>query len=167
MNTAFRWSKRIFCFILGMVLFSLMEITPVYSGEKIELTLRNFYAVKPFHGKYEYSQISEVGIPAGKHILIIKSSHCLDDATDKNGNTYFFYMVDHVAGMKALICTAELDPVKELDDMTREFYNLVKQEVTKDGGIEALIRKFKKTPREREHSLGSNDISLPDILQLR
>jgi hypothetical protein len=136
-----------------MVLFSLMEITPVYSGEKIELTLKNFNTVKRFHGQYEYSRITELGIPAGKHVLIIKNSHCLDNATDKNGNTYFFYMVDHAIGMKALICAVELDPVKELDNTTREFYNLVKQEIKKDGGVEALIRKFKKTPRGKEYSL--------------
>ena len=36
-----------------------------------------------------------------------------------------------------------LDPFQELDDKTKEFCEIVKIEIAKDGGIERLIKKFK------------------------
>jgi hypothetical protein len=62
---------------------------------------------------------------------------------DKKGNEYYFYMVDRSIGLKALITIAELDPVEGLDDKTKEFHEVVKKEIIKDGGINALIEKFK------------------------
>jgi hypothetical protein len=146
MNTSIRRIGRIFGLIFGMVIYSLTPITPVYSGEHIEVTLRNFYEVSGNYGKYKYSQMTEIGIPASEHILIIKSFHCLDNAVDKKGNEYYFYMVDRSIGLKALITIAELDPAEGLDDKTKEFHEVVKKEIIKDGGIDALIEKFKKSP---------------------
>ena len=69
---------------------------------------------------------------------------------DKKGNEYYFYMFDRSTGLKALITIAELDPVDGLDDKTKEFHEVVKKEIIKDGGIDALIAKFKKLPAGSE-----------------
>ncbi|MHC4458944.1 MAG: hypothetical protein ACYS0I_18035 [Planctomycetota bacterium] len=138
-----RRCTRLLGLTLGTALYSLTPITPVYSGEHIEVTLRNFYELNGIYGKYKYSQMTEFGIPASEHILIIKSFHCLDNAMDKKGNEYYFYMVDRSIGLKALITTAELDPVEGLDDKIKEFHEVVKKEIIKDGGLGALIEKFK------------------------
>jgi hypothetical protein len=149
MNTSIRRIGRIFGLIFGMVIYSLTPITPVYSGEHIEVTLRNFYEVSGNYGKYKYSQMTEIGIPASEHILIIKSFHCLDNAVDKKGNEYYFYMVDRSIGLKALITIAELDPAEGLDDKTTEFHEVVKKEIINDGGIDALIEKFKNHQQDQ------------------
>jgi hypothetical protein len=143
MNTSIKNLVRILGLIFGMVIYSLVPITPVYAGEYIEVTLRNFYEISSNYGKYKYSQMTEIGIPASEHILIIKSLHCLDNAVDKKGNEYYYYMVDRSIGLKALITMAKLDPAAELDDKTKEFHEVVKKEIIKDGGIDALIEKFK------------------------
>ena len=153
MNTSVRRCTRILGLTLGIFLFSLLPIKPVYSGEPIEVTLRNFYEIKTYYGKYEYSPITEMGIPASEHILIIKSCHCLDNAVDKRGNKYYFYMVDRSRGLKALITLAELDPVEGLDDKTNEFHKAVKKEIIKDGGIDVLIEKFKKSSAGTENKI--------------
>lgn len=140
-----RKENRVLLSTMGVALYFLAIITLAYAGESIEITLRNFLDVRPFNGNYEYSDIKEVGIPVGKHILIVRSCHCLDNATDKKGNHYYFYMVDRPNRLKALITATELNPVGELDEKTREFYELVKQEIKRDGGIEALIEKFRKS----------------------
>ena len=54
-------------------------------------------------------------------------------------------MVDRPNGLKALISTKELYPVEKLDEKTKKFVKLVKEEIRKDGGIEAIIKKFKKS----------------------
>ncbi len=140
----FYW-KRIVISILCIVTYSLTALSSIYAGEEIEITLRNFYDVRTFYGNSEYSPIVEKGIPASKHILIVKSCHCLDDAKDKKGNVYYFYMVDRPNGLKALISTKELYPVEKFDEKTKKFVKLVKEEIRKDGGIEAIIKKFKKS----------------------
>ena len=43
----------------------------------------------------------------------------------------------------ALITASKLEPFQELDDKTKEFCEIVKIEIAKDGGIERLIKKFK------------------------
>ena len=140
----FYW-KRIVISILCIVTYSLTALSSIYAGEEIEITLRNFYDVRTFYGNSEYSPIVEKGIPASKHMLIVKSCHCLDDAKDKKGNVYYFYMVDRPNGLKALISTKELYPVEKLDEKTKKFVELVKEEIRKDGGIEAIIKNFKKS----------------------
>jgi hypothetical protein len=77
------------------------------------------------------------------NILIVKSCHCLDNAKDKSGNEYYFYMVDMHNGLKALITETKLEPFQELDDKTKEFCEIVRIEIAKDGGIEKLVKKFK------------------------
>lgn len=126
------------------VIFTLLVTgkTTLYADKNIEIILKNFYDIGAHHGKFTYSRIAEVGIPAGTHILIVKSCHCLDDARDKNGNVYYFYMVDQINGLKALITEADLNPVGGLDKKTREFFNIVEKEIQNDGGIEAVIKKF-------------------------
>ena len=140
----FYW-KRIVISVLCIVTCSLTALSSIYAGEEIEITLRNFYDVRTFYGNSEYSPIVEKGIPASKHMLIVKSCHCLDDAKDKKGNVYYFYMVDRPNGLKALISTKELYPVEKLDEKTKKFVELVKEEIRKDGGIEAIIKNFKKS----------------------
>lgn len=54
-------------------------------------------------------------------------------------------MVDRPNGLKALISTKELYPVEKFDEKTKKFVELVKKEIRKDGGIEAIIKKFKKS----------------------
>ena len=134
---------------MSVVIYFLTGMIPAHAGENIEITLRNFYDINAFHKNFEYSKVKEVGIPVNEHILIIKSCHCLDNATDKNGNEYYFYMVDRPKGLKALISAAQLIPVEKLDDKTWEFYELVKKEIKKDGGIKAIIDKFKKSSRKK------------------
>jgi hypothetical protein len=46
-------------------------------------------------------------------------------------------------GLKALITATKLEPFQELDDKSKEFFEIVKIEIAKDGGIEKLIKKFK------------------------
>ena len=140
----FYW-KRIVILILCIVTYSLTALSSIYAGEEIEITLRNFYDVRTFYGDYEYSPVVEKGIPVSKHILIVKSCHCLDDAKDKKGNVFYFYMVDRPNGLKALISTKELYSVEKFDEKTNKFVKLVKEEIKKDGGIEAIIKKFKKS----------------------
>ncbi len=101
-----------------------------------------------FHGNNKYSRIVEVGIPAGKHILIVKKCQCLDDARDKNGNAYYFYMVDQINGLKALITEGDLDPVGNLDTKTRKFCDIVEREIQNDGGIKVIINKFKNKRKQ-------------------
>jgi hypothetical protein len=137
--------KRIWILLLlvATTLFALSELSYVYAGENIEVTSKNFFDVKSFYGNFSFSPIVEVGIPASEHILIVKSCHCLDNAEDKSGNEYYFYMVDMHNGLKALITETKLDPFQEIDDKTKEFCEIVKIEIAKDGGIEKLINKFK------------------------
>ena len=121
-------------FLLVVVtLFASSGLSKVYADENIEVTSENF----------SFPPIVEIGIPANEHILIVKSCHCLDDAKDKSGNEYYFYMVDMHNGLKALITASKIEPFQELDDKTKEFYEIVKIEIAKDGGIEKLIKKFK------------------------
>ncbi len=130
--------------LVATTLFALSGLSKTYAGENIEVTSKNFFDVKSFHGNFSFSPIVEVGIPASEHILIVKKScHCLDNAKDKSGNEYYFYMVDMHNGLKALITESKLEPFQELDGKTKDFFEIVKIEIAKDGGIEKLIRKFK------------------------
>ena len=134
--------------IIGIILLFLIGILPVWADENIEVILNNFHNVKTFQGDFKPSPIVEVGIPASEHILIVKNCDCLDNAVDKKGREFYFYMVDQANGLKALITATELNAVVKVDDKTREFLEVVKKEIKKDGGIEALIKKFSK-PRQR------------------
>ena len=129
--------------LVATTLFALSGLSKTYAGENIEVTSKNFFDVKSFHGNFSFSPIVEVGIPASEHILIVKSYHCLDNAKDKSGNEYYFYMVDMHNGLKALITESKLEPFQELDGKTKDFCEIVKIEIAKDGGIEKLIRKSK------------------------
>ncbi len=133
--------------LIGLTLYFLIGILPVWADENIEVILKNFHDVKTFQGDFKYSPIVEMGIPAGEHILIVKNCECLDNAVDKKGREFYFYMVDQRNGLKALITAKELDAVDKLDDKTREFLEVVRNEIKKDGGIEALIKKFSKPGR--------------------
>ena len=133
--------------IIGITLYFLIGILPVWADENIEVILKNFHDVKTFEGDFKYSPMVEMGIPAGEHILIVKNCECLDNAVDKKGNEFYFYMVDLPNGLKALITATELEAVDKLDDKTREFLEVVTSEIKKDGGIEALIQKFSKPRR--------------------
>jgi hypothetical protein len=53
-------------------------------------------------------------------------------------------MVDRAKGLKALITEKALDPAEELDESIYEFVDLVMEEMRKDGGVVAIIEKFKK-----------------------
>jgi hypothetical protein len=139
------YRKRRVIPILAIVIYSLTVFSPIYAGENIEVTLRNFFDVKAFYGDFKHFSIVEKGVPVSSHILIVKSCHFLDDARDDKGNDYYFYMVDRPNGLKALISTKELYPVEKLDEKTKEFVQVVKEEIGKDGGIDAIIKKFKKS----------------------
>jgi hypothetical protein len=129
--------------LVATTLTALFGLSNAYAGENIEVTSKNFFDIKSFHGKFSFSPIVEVGIPVSEHILIVKSCHCLDNAKDKSGNEYYFYMVDMHNGLKALITETKLEPFQELDDKTKEFCEIVRIEIAKDGGIEKLVKKFK------------------------
>ncbi len=144
MESMCRNNRRAASVIIGIILLFLIGILPVWADENIEVILRNFHDVKTFQGDFKPSPIVEVGIPASEHILIVKKCDCLDNAVDKKGREFYFYMVDQANGMKALITATELDAVDKLDDKTREFLEVVKNEILKDGGIEVLIKKFNK-----------------------
>lgn len=137
--------KRIVILFLAIAIYSLTVFSPIYAGENIEVTLSNFFDVRTFYGGFKYFPIVEKGVPVSSHILIVKSCHCLDDARDKKGNEYYFYMVDRPNGLKALISKKELSPIEKLDEKTKEFVQVVKEEIRKDGGIETIIKKFKKS----------------------
>jgi len=135
----------ILCSIIGIIfLFFPTEVKTTYAEENIVITLKNFFDVGNSRGDFYYTPIKEDGIPASEHILIIKSRHCLDDAKDNDGIVYYFYMVDRSKGLKALITEKALDPAEELDESIYEFVDLVKEEMRKDGGVVAIIEKFKK-----------------------
>ena len=148
--------------IIGIILLFLIGILPVWADGNIEVILRNFHDVRTFHGDFKHSPIVEVGIPASEHILIVKNCDCLDNATDKKGREFYFYMVDQANGLKALITATELDAVDKLDDKTREFLEVVKNEILKDGGIEVLIKKFSK-PIQGVSTLKRNKSMLQSI----
>ena len=143
MRTPVGKRNGIWFLLVAATLFALSGLSKTYADENIEVTSENFFDVKSFHGSFSFSPIVEIGIPASEHILIVKSCHCLDNAKDKSGNDYYFYMVDMHNGLKALITATKLDPFQELDDKTKEFCEIVKIEIAKDGGIEKLIKKFK------------------------
>ena len=148
--------------IIGIILLFLIGILPVWADGNIEVILRNFHDVKTFQGDFKHSPIVEVGIPASEHILIVKNCDCLDNATDKKGREFYFYMVDQANGLKALITATKLDAVDKLDDKTREFLEVVKNEILKDGGIEVLIKKFSK-PIQGVSTLKRNKSMLQSI----
>lgn len=133
-----------FFLAIGILFSLLLTASTLHGGEWIEVTLRNFAHAKNSHGTFVYSPIVEQGIPAKEHILVVKSCRCLDDARDKQMNDYYFYMVDHSAGLKALITPAKLKPFKGLDEQVREFVQVIEEEIKKDGGIDSLIKKFKR-----------------------
>jgi hypothetical protein len=134
---------------IAIILFLLVTgKTPFYANGTIEIILKNFYDMGSFQENNKNSRIVEVGIPAGKHILIVKSCQCLDDARDKNGNAYYFYMVDQINGLKALITDGDLDPVGNLDTKTRKLCKIVEREIQNDGGIKAIINKFKNKRKQ-------------------
>ncbi len=137
-------NRRTASVIIGIILYFLIGILPVWADGNIEVILRNFHDVRTFQGDFNHSPIVEVGIPASEHILIVKNCDCIDNAVDKKGRKFYFYMVDQANGLKALITATELDAVDKLDDKTREFLEVVKNEILKDGGIEVLIKKFSK-----------------------
>ena len=147
MESSCRNNRRTASVIIGITLYFLIGILPVWADENIEVILKNFHDAKPFQGDIKYSPIVEKGIPASEHILIVKNCRCLDNAVDKKGREFYFYMVDQPNGLKALITSKELDAVDKLDDKTREFLEVVKSEIKKDGGIKALIKKFSKPGR--------------------
>jgi len=135
----------ILCSIMSIIfLFFPTEVKTTHAEGNIVITLRNFFDVGNSQGDFYYTPIKEDGIPASEHILIIKSRHCLDDAKDNDGIVYYFYMVDRSKGLKALITEKALDPAEELDESIYEFVDLVKEEMRKDGGVVAIIEKFKK-----------------------
>ena len=144
MESMCRNNRRAASVIIGIILLFLIGILPGWADGNIEVILRNFHDVKTFQGDFKPSRIVEVGIPASEHILIVKNCDCLDNAVDKKGRKFYFYMVDQANGLKALITVTELDAVDKLDDKTREFLEVVKNEILKDGGIEVLIKKFSK-----------------------
>jgi hypothetical protein len=132
--------------IVGFIFICfLSEVSPTFAEENIVITLRNFFNVRNHQGVLDYSPIKEDGIPASEHVLIIKSGHCRDDAKDKDGNVYYFYMVDRSKSLKALVTEKALDPTTDLDEYIFEFVELVKEEMKKDGGPAAIIEKFKKS----------------------
>ncbi len=143
MRTPVGKRNGILLLLVAATLFALSGLSKTYADENIEVTSENFFDVKSFHGNFSFSPIVEIGIPASEHILIVKSCHCLDNAKDKNGNHYYFYMVDMHNGLKALITASKIEPFQELDDKTKEFCEIVKIEIAKDGGIDKLIKKFK------------------------
>ena len=125
-------------------LYAGKEVTSWRNPLNIVITLKNFFDVGNSHGDYYYTPIKENGIPASEHVLIIKSCLCRDDAKDNDGNFYYFYMVDRSKGLKALITEKALDPTEDLDEYIYELAELVKAEMRKDGGIVAIIEKFKQ-----------------------
>ena len=147
MGTDSKNHNRTVSVIIGITLYFLIGILPVWADENVEVILKNFHGAKSFQGDIKYSPIVEKGIPAGKHILIVNNCECLDNAVDKKGSEFYFYMVDLPNGLKALITATELEAVDKLDDKTREFLEVVTSEIKKDGGIEALIQKFSKPRR--------------------
>ena len=130
MRTPVEKRIEILFLLVATTLSALSGLSKTYAGENIEVKSQYFFVV-------------EAGIPASEHILIVKSCHYRDDAKDKSGNEYYFYMVDMHNGLKALITALKLEPFQELDDKTKEFCEIVKIEIAKDGGIERLIKKFK------------------------
>ena len=143
MRTPVEKRIEILFLLVATTLSALSGLSKTYAGENIEVTSQNFLNFKSFHGYFSFSPIVEAGIPASEHILIVKSCHYRDNAKDKSGNEYYFYMVDMHNGLKALITASKLEPFQELDDKTKEFCEIVKIEIAKDGGIERLIKKFK------------------------
>jgi hypothetical protein len=143
MRTPLGKRNGILFLLVAATLFTLSGLSRTYADENIEVTSENFFDVKSFHGSFSFSPIVERGIPASEHILIVKSCHCLDNAKDKSGNSYSFYMVDMHNGLNAFITASKIEPFQELDDKTNEFCEIVKIEIAKDGGIEKLIKKFK------------------------
>ena len=136
-------------FVLSILLYTLTWLTAAHAEEFINVIPKNFFEMRNFHGRLQYSSIVEKGIPASEHILIVTSCHCLDDATDKRGNAYYFYMVDRPNGLKALITETQLNPAEKLDEKIRDFLRVVKEEVRKDGGTKSLIEKFKRGTRRK------------------
>lgn len=143
MGTLVRKRIGILFLLVATTLSALSGLSKTYADENIEVTSENFFEVKSFNGNFVFSPIVEVGIAASEHILIVKSCHCLDNAKDKNGNSYYFYMVDMHNEFKALISESKIKPFQKLDDKIKEFCEMVKIEIAKDGGIEKLIKKFK------------------------
>jgi hypothetical protein len=139
-------NNRIFFSIIGFVLLCfLSETAPAFTERNIVITLRNFFVSRHSQGFLDYSPMKEDGIPASEHVLIVKSSHCRDDAKDNDGNVYYFYMVDRTKGLKALVTEKVLDPAGDLDEYIFEFTELVKEEMMKDGGPAVIIKKFTKS----------------------
>ena len=108
----------------------------------ITITLKNFVEIK----QEKAYPIREEGVPASEHILIVEEPRFMDDATDEQGNEYYFYIVDKPAGLKALITEYDLTPVENLDGNMKEFTELVQYNIEQDGGVENIIKKFEKKP---------------------
>jgi len=136
-----RFQKKVLGGVLGAALYGLSAVTPVQSTDTITVTLKNF--VKVDQG-IVYN-ITEEGIPASEHVLIVKNPKYCDDAYDSQGNDYYFYMVDKPAGLKALITEADLQPVENLEEDIKEFTDLVKEEIENDGGVEKIIKTYKES----------------------
>jgi glycosylphosphatidylinositol transamidase (GPIT) subunit GPI8 len=134
-----------FLLMIGFVFLCILsDVMQAPAQGNLVITLRNFFDVRNSQEGFYYSPVKEQGIPASKHILIIKSGHCRDDAKDNAGNTYYFYMFDRSKGLKALVTEKTLDPAEGLDETIQEFVELVKAEIKKDGGIISIIGKFRK-----------------------
>lgn len=86
----------------------------------------------------------ETGIAVSKHVLVVRSPRCCDDAHDKKGNHYHCYIIDQENELRAMLTKATLHPAKELDKDIQEFYSFVEKEIEKDGGVTALIERFSK-----------------------
>ena len=84
----------------------------------------------------------ETGIAVSKHVLVVRSPRCCDDAHDKKANHYYCYIIDRKNGLRAMLTKATLRPAKKLDKDIQEFYSFVEKEIKKDGGVRALIKRF-------------------------
>lgn len=124
---------------LAVVLLSLFLFACVGS---LELRPENLRAVRTIN----LSCPEQVGVAVSEHILIVRikrGGHCCDDSRDREGNLYYCYMLDLNNGLKAMVTKETLSPTfNMLEKDVLEFHALVKKEIEKDGGIDALIQRF-------------------------
>ncbi len=136
--------------IVSGITFSLSGMTAGCVHNKIDLTLQNFKRHTYDEHGIKYQSVARELLIVDKHILIAGRSSYLDDAVDKWGDKYYFYMVDFVKGLAAYITKKELKPDEQPVEDSQEYEELqefidnVKRNIEKGGGIEQIIESFEK-----------------------
>jgi len=130
---------------LGAIVLSLMACaTPVKQVEPIkEMTIMGAYDQERLSQK-DYVPIKQAYKMVTPHIAVIKSGNYMNDGYD-GLSKFCFYMIDMKNGFKSYI-SVDRKPVDKVENKgLKSFGYESRTELDKDGGVETMVNKCKKS----------------------